>query len=219
MYRQSLRFLWIQARWVMLSVAVICFSAPLLTVYLGTSPRANGGEVAAWLLGAERVGNALPVLAFVVGMIMGIMVWTADRTGNHVYALSLPLRRARFIGLRFAAGATLLAVPAAAMGLGTLLATMSVSLPVGIHAYPVALTARFAMATLLSFALFFAFAIATRRVALTLLAVAAASLLVDVVSGMLLEHSFNVSLRAAEILVTWPGPLAILTGRWALFDV
>ena len=75
MYKQALRSLWIQSRWLVLSLAVISFALPLLSVYVGPGAGSSGGQVASWLLGSERVGLLLPFFAFFSGMMMGITVW------------------------------------------------------------------------------------------------------------------------------------------------
>jgi len=99
-------------------------------------------------------------------------------------------------------------------------ATLAVSLPDGVHAYPVQLTVRFAMASIVCFAIFFAISIATRRAALATLGVICGVLLADLVIGSLnIKDAASVTTTVFYLLTTWPGPLSILVGRWALFDV
>ena len=148
-----------------------------------------------------------------------ITAWAPDHLGRHVYALSLPVPRWQFVLLRYAAGGTLLALPVAALGLGAVTASLAVNLPPGIHAYPVALTVRFALAALLCFSMFFSIAIATKRAVLLVLGAIGAVLLGDLLYGTLTQGRFSLTLMLFEGLTTWPGPLAILLGRWALFDV
>ncbi len=221
MYRQVLIAQWIAARQTLLVFVVLAFAAPLTAVYFGTSGvGADMGQVRGWLSGAEKVGVLLPILALFIGVFFGIAAWAPDHLGKHVYALSLPLPRWQFVLLRFGAGATLLAAPVAALGLGAALATLAVTLPSGIHAYPMHLTVRFALASLLCFSMFFSIAIATRRAVLSVLGVIGGVLLADLVYITFTGGSGS-SITAAlfEGLTTWPGPLAILMGRWALFDV
>jgi hypothetical protein len=220
MYRQVLLAQWIASRQAVLTFVVLAFAAPLMAVYFGTSGAdADLAQVRGWLTGAERVGVALPLIALFLGVLVGMAAWAPDHLGGHVYALTLPLPRWQFVLLRFAAGVTLLAAPILALGLGSLLATLAVTLPAGIHAYPLPLTVRFALASLLCFAIFFSAAIATKRGVLTVLSVIAGVLLADLLHGMLSDSSFSVTGWLFTSLTTWPGPLAILMGRWALFDV
>ena len=220
MYRQVLNAQWIAARQTLMVFVVLAFAAPLTAVYFGTSGvGADMGQVRGWLAGAEKVGVLLPILALFIGVFFGIAAWAPDHLGKHVYALSLPLPRWQFVLLRFGAGATLLAAPVAALGLGAALATLAVSLPSGIHAYPVLLTVRFAVATLLCFSIFFAVAIATKRAVLLVLTALGSILLGDLLFNTLSSSGFSVTALLFNGLTTWPGPLAILMGRWALFDV
>jgi hypothetical protein len=44
------------------------------------------------------------------------------------------------------------------------------------------------------------------------------AVLVDIVL-LTLAADFSITAEVFALLTNWPGPLAILTGRWALFDV
>jgi len=202
-------------------LAVLAFALPLLTVTYGANlENAPTGQVAQWLFAAQRIGLLIPGLALLVGLLLGIGAWAPDHLGKHVYALSLPVPRSMYVMLRFAAGATLLAAPVVALGIGATIATVSVSLPSGLHAYPVQLTVRFALAALVCYAIFFAISIATKRAALAVLGVICGVVLADIlISSLNLEAGVSVAGWVFTVLTTWPGPLAILMGRWALFDV
>jgi hypothetical protein len=221
MYRQVLKAQWLAARLPVVLVAVLAFALPLLTVTFGGNVAdAPVERVGQWLLAAQQIGVLFPGLALLAGLLLGIAAWAPDHAAKHVYALALPVPRGMFVLLRFVAGATLLAVPVLALGLGTLLATLSVTLPDGVHAYPMQLTVRFAMASLVCYAIFFAIAIATKRAALATLGVICGILLADLVIGSLnIKDAVSVTSTVFYLLTTWPGPLSILMGRWALFDV
>ncbi len=221
MYRQVLKAQWLAARLPVVLLGLLGFALPLLTVtYGGSLANAPVERVGQWLLAAQQVGVLIPGLALLTGLLLGIAAWAPDHAGKHVYALSLPVPRSMFVLLRFAAGATLLAVPVVALGAGALVATLSVSLPDGVHAYPMQLTVRFAMASIVCFAIFFAISIATRRAALATLGVICGVLLADLVIGSLnIKDAASVTTSVFYLLTTWPGPLSILMGRWALFDV
>jgi hypothetical protein len=220
-YRQVLKAQWMSARLPVVIVAVLGFVLPLLTVtYGGGLENAPTERVAQWLFAAEKIGVLIPGLALLVGLLLGISVWAPDHLGKHVYALSLPLPRPMYVLLKFAAGASLVAVPVSAFGTGALVAALSVRLPNGIHAYPVQLTVRFALACLVCYAIFFAISIATKRAALAVLGVICGVLLADVlVLSLDFKNAVSVTGWVFDLVTTWPGPLAILMGRWALFDV
>ncbi|HXJ81163.1 MAG TPA: hypothetical protein VMS64_21095 [Candidatus Methylomirabilis sp.] len=221
MFKQVLKAQWLASRLPVVLLAVLAFALPLLTVtYGGSLENAPTERVSQWLFAAQRIGLLIPGLALLVGLLLGIGVWAPDHSAKHVYALSLPLPRAMYVLLKFGAGAALLAVPVVALGIGSLIAVTSVSLPSGIHAYPLQLTVRFALASLVCYAIFFAISISTRRAALAVLGVICGVLLADViVSSLDLQSGMSVTGWLFIVLTTWPGPLAILMGRWALFDV
>lgn len=219
MYRQVLHSLWSGLRLPVVLLALVAFTLPLLTVtYGGGLSGAPTGRVAEWLYAAQQIGVLIPGLALVVGLLLGLGAWMHDHAGKHVYALTLPVSRGRYVWLRFAAGATLLLAPVLALGAGALIATLSVRLPSGVHAYPVALTGRFLMASLVCYGIFFAIAISTRRAAVAVLGVICGVLFADLLLSAVGVGAVVTS-TVFMWLTNWPGPLAILIGRWALFDV
>ena len=219
MFRQIFRVQWLALRLPVVLLAVLAFALPLLTVtYGGGLEGGPAGRTAQWLFEAQQIGQLIPLLAMLAGILLGIGAWASDHAGKHVYALSLPVTRARYVWLRFCAGAALLLIVVAALSIGALLAVVSVRLPSGVHAFPIALTARFMVATLVCYAIFFAIAISTRRAALAVLGVIGGLLLADVLLSAM-GGSATVTPTLFMWLTNWPGPLAILMGRWALFDV
>jgi hypothetical protein len=120
--------------------------------------------------------------------------------------------------LRFGSGVTVLAGPILAVLVGALLATTMASLPVGLQGYPLALALRFAMAVLVAYAVFFAVSAGTARTAGVILGVIGAVIVVQIVASVA-----NVELdllgKLQVVILNWPGPLAVFTGRWMLVDV
>lgn len=221
MYRQVLKAQWLGARLPVMLLAVLGFALPLLTVTsAGGLANAPVERVGQWLFAAQQVGVLIPGLALLAGLLLGIGAWAPDHLGKHVYALALPVPRSMFVLLRFAAGATLLAIPVVTLAAGAIVATLSVSLPDGVHAYPLQLAARFAMGSLVCYAIFFAISIATKRAALATLGVICGVFLADaVVASLSIKDASSITGMVFNVLTTWPGPLSILMGRWALFDV
>jgi hypothetical protein len=219
MYAQMLKAQWRSMGVIVVVLAVVAFGVPLMTVLYGGSLRQSSSyAVANWLAAATAVGYAMPVIALLIGVLLGMAVWSEDHLGGHVYALSLPLPRWRYVLLRFGVGLTLLAAPALALTVGTTIAAAAVDLPDGLHAYPLSLALRFTVALVVCYALFFALSTATRRVALALLGGVGGIALADVLLAALGKVPVVVAF-IFQLLTTWPGPLAILMGRWALFDV
>lgn len=209
---------WLWARLALVVLAVVGFGIPLASVFYGADlDGAAVSRVGEWLVAADRVAGVLPYFALLAGVLVGVLAWTPDIAGKHVYALVLPVSRAYFVTLRFAAGALLTLIPAAAFFVGAAIASLVVSLPPGVHAHPVEVAARFWLATLTVYAIIFAVSSTSRRGQIAIIGVIGGAVLVDLLL-LTLSANFSVTAEAFAFLTNWPGPLAILTGRWALFD-
>lgn len=210
-----------QLRWSRLAVAVTAiaaFALPLLTIQ-GTGMV----DPAAWqvtdMLDHIRGWSAVyPILAAAVGLVFATTAWSADHRTNHVYALSLPLPRWHLVLLRFAAGASLLAIPVFALWIGSLVASTAAVIPQGLHAYPNTLALRFLLSSLVAYAVFFAISAGTTRTAGYVLAIIAGLLLVQFVLAAG-ETDVDVVSPVADRLVSLGGPFEVFTGRWMLIDV
>jgi hypothetical protein len=218
-FKQVLFAQWLTSRLALAVLSVLAFALPLISVFYGsdiaTTGRAALGE---WLIVTDRVAQVLPFFAVLVGALLGILAWSPDLAGRHVYALSLPVPRAVFVSLRFGAGTVLALIPSAALAAGAAIASMAVRLPPGVRAYPVEISVRFTLATLTVYAIIFALASASRRGQLAIIGAICAAILLDL-ALLAFGASFSVTAATLNAMITWPGPLSILVGRWALFDV
>jgi hypothetical protein len=218
-FKQVLVAQWQTSKLAVGLLTLLSFCIPLLAVLYGGDLAGAGRErVGDWLIAADRVAQFPPFIALLVGLLLGTLAWSADLAGRHVYALSLPLPRGLYVSMRFGAGALFATIPGAAMGLSSGIATLAVSLPPGIHAYPVEMALRFWLASLTVFAIIFAIAGGTRRGQVITISVIGAAITLDVVF-LLFGVDYSVTAEALLLLTNWPGPLSLLTGRWALFDV
>lgn len=218
MFPMLFRLMWMRTRGGLAIAAVVGFAVPLVMIAGGGGLAVEGAPVDLWLRQAELVGQILPVATVFLGVYVGIMAWADDHAGQHVYALSLPVRREVLAIHRFASGSILLLLPAASLLLGSLIATAAIDLPGGVRAYPIALVGRFVLAAFTCYAIFFAVSIATRRAVFFVLATIGAVLLGELLL-LLAGSSFDLVKTVVTGLTTWPGPFEVLTGRWALFDV
>jgi len=213
--------LWGQWKWSRLAIvlgSVAAFTLPILSLR-GTASPDRIPLPPAELLGRVGAWGALyPILAATLGVLVAMAAWAPDHRGRHVHALSLPIPRWRYAFYRFGAGVVLLCAPLTALLVGTLLASATVALPAGIHAYPVALTIRFALALLIAFAVIFAVSGGTARTAGIILSFIAALILVQVVASAA-NIELDLVTRLQTIFVGWAGPFAVFTGRWMLLDV
>lgn len=216
MFRTMLYVQWRWSRFITLLGAVAGFGVPVLSVRLGLDaavPQPLG------VLDAMRAWSVVyPVLAAALALLMTTAAWGPDQRGRHVYALSLPLPRWRYALLKLGAGAALLAIPAAAVWAGALMATWAASIPAGLQGYPTALALRFALATLVAYGVFFAISSGTARTAGVILAVLGGLVATEILAG-----AAGVDVGVLDALNAYvlhgPGPFAVFSGRWMLIDV
>lgn len=222
----ALQMLWMHWRTVrfgLLPLALAAFGLPLLVVQqVGVSEPVQG---AAYVLSAAEAFLPLfPGLAATVGFTLALTAWSWDHKLGHVYALSLPISRARYALLKFGAGAVLVLVPVACFVLGGLIATAAIQLPDGLRAQPLELGARFLFASLLLYSLAFAMAAGTMRATIAVLCVAIGTPVLWTVGLELLGSSHPLVQRlplvseAFEQLVVGFGPFRVLMGNWMLID-
>jgi len=218
MFRVMLYSQWKWTRLIVALGSIAAFALPLVSVQGAARADSNPLQAGELLQAVQSWGTLYPVLAAALGLLVAIATWAPDHRGRHVHAMSLPLARWRYVLLRFGAGATLLAAPVIAVSAGALLATWSATIPAGLQGYPVALATRFALAVLVAYAVFFAVSAGTARTAGIILGLIGGVILVQIIAGVA-----NVDLdllgRLQVVVLNWPGPLAIFTGRWMLIDV
>lgn len=227
MTKQLLFAHWKASRWLLLPFVLLGFGLPLL-VYrfaelLATEEGINRG--AAMIEGARVWGPLFPLLAFSAGAALALAGWNWDHRANHVYALSLPIQRSRYVLQKLAVGALLVVIPALAVWLGSFLSVALNELPEGVRAYPVSFGARFLVAALLAYALTFAMASGTIRTTVIIVS----ALLIVLVFGSILVSYLRVVLdqpnlaTPVDLLISalgyWPGPFSVFGGNWNLIDV
>ena len=88
---------------------------------------------------------------------------------------------------------------------------------VELNVYPHSLAARFLLASLLAFAVFFAVASGTARTAGAILLVVVGVGLLELFSG-LFGLGIDVIGPVLDSMREWPGPLEVFGGRWVLID-
>ncbi len=217
MFRAILATQWKWSRGMLLASTCLAFALPLLS--MRAADRALAESDARLLLGAvQSFGMFYALCAALIGLLVAATAWTSDHSGRHVYALSLPVERWRYVAMRFGAGATTLGAPLLALTLGALVAIASVELPAGLHAHPFALALRFALAMLLAYAVFFAIASGTKRTAGILLAVLGAIILFEV-TGEIIGIRASPFLWFIERVMDGRGLFGVFNSRWMLIDV
>ncbi len=234
MYQPMLFVHWKQVRFALIPFLLAAFGLPLLVVQgLGGPDMSGATGAAAGPVMAYRVIASyafwtpfFPGLAAATGIFLALSAWNWDHQAKHVYALSLPVPRWQYALLKMGAGAAIAILPAVALWGGALLASASVTLPSGLHAYPTALALRFLAAILLAYAAFFAAAAGTVRTTLWIVSAALAfvlfgNLVPQILTALGFESFARVDLVGAvgEALARMPGPFEVFTGKWMLIDV
>lgn len=218
MFNALLKVQWKWTRLWVLFAAVAGFTIPLVsvrTLMLTTGYRSTAGDVVNIM---QAMGVLYAVLAGGVGLAVAFLAWNADQKGRHIYALSLPVSRARYALMRFGSGSLFLLVPAAAVLLGCLIAIALAEMPAGMHAYPLSLTLRFMLSSFVAFAIFFAVAASSQKASATLLGVIAAFIVLSIIIGAMGVKTDIIG-KTMSFIFEEPGVLSIFTGRWMLIDV
>jgi len=227
MYQPMLFLHWKQIKVALIPLIMAAFGLPLLSVQGlgGTDPALQSVAAYSYLMYIQTWLPAFPLLAGAIGITLALSSWNWDHQLHHVYALSLPIPRWRYATLKMGAGLVLALLPAAGFWAGAHLAAASVTLPVGLNAYPDALALRFTLAVLVSYAAFFALAAGTVRTTMILVTGLIALLLVGGSLTTYLADNFDVfrDTNMVQVLVealsSRHGPLEVFSGSWMLFDV
>ena len=229
MYQPMLFLHWKQIKVALIPFVIAAFGLPLVAV------QGLGGSIEMTTAAAEAYRSvaaygiwmpAYPLLAGGIGITLALSAWNWDHQLNHVYALSLPISRWRYAALKMGAGAILALVPAAAFFAGAITATASVSIPVGLNAYPAALSVRFLLCILLAYAAFFALAAGTVKTTLGVVGAITGVFVVAVIldpflqeSGVRLFQHLNLADWIVQQAAGRLGPFNVFTGSWMLIDV
>jgi len=214
MFRAILLTQWKWTRTTALLATVAAFSIPLASLQSArdtSTPLEFISRMQGW-------GIAYALLAAAIGLLVSLAAWNSDHQGRHVYALSLPVSRQRYVLLRYGAGAVFLGPAVAAILIGSLAVIATGAIPDGLHAFPIALTLRFAFAAIVSYSIFFAIAAGTTRTAAVILALIAAVLFVQFLVSAI-GAPIDVMGRVGDFLFGRAGVLSVFSGRWMLVDV
>lgn len=215
MFNAILKTQWNATRVMVLLTAILAFAVPLASLQdaLGAlSPQAFVETMQKW-------GGAYAVLAALTGLFVGMAAWRPDQTGRHVYALSLPISRARYVMFRFAAGGVFIAPSVVALLVGALLVTWSGAVPESLRGYPFALALRFAFAAAVAYSMFFAIAASTSRTAGLILAAMAGVVFGQYLVNVIGSTEYDILGPITNFIFLKPGILSVFSGRWMLVDV
>ncbi len=228
MLKAVLFLMWRWSRWVMLVVATITFALPIVTAATLGGLHLADVPVRDVINTFSSAGLILIPLAFLIGVTMGASAWSADQQLGMVYLLTHPIPRWYHVLLRFTAGAIIACVPVLGLFLGCLVVALFGSAPEFVHAYPIALTVRFAAATLVCYGLIFGTAGAFDKARADDPVATARALawigggVVFVIGAVFLDRSLLHGALERGLTAFAAGqwsPVAVFVGRWGLFDV
>jgi hypothetical protein len=216
MFRMALFTQWKWTRAVLLPLVLATFSIPLWSVQQFSHASLSRWHVASLLATMQAWGIGYMLLSMFTGLMIAAGAWSYDTSGRHVYALSLPLPRWHYVLLRYGAGAVLLLLPVVFLWIGSLVATASAVIPIGLHAYPTALTLRYLLASFIIYSVMFALVSVPKKISL-IVSIAIATV---IVASMIIQQLTGQPGNALfEWVIQWPGFLEVYFGRWMLIDV
>ena len=228
MYQPMLFLHWKQAKLALIPFVVASFGLPLLTVQgLGVVSGMDATSLEAYRAVTEsQLWLAFfPALAGAIGVTLALTSWNWDHQLRHVYALSLPVTRLEYTMLKMGAGVALAMIPAFALWIGAEVASASLALPAGLHAYPNQLALRFFLAIMISYSLLFAMAAGTVKTTVWIVSSVLLFIIVGLVANQYLatHYEFFARTNLVEVVYEWlmraPGPFEVFTGNWTLIDV
>jgi hypothetical protein len=220
MFNALMKVQWKWTRASVLLATILGFAIPVSAVRFFDPSRYSGGRPTPGTVvrAMQEAGVLYAFLAGAIGLTVAFISWNADHKGRHIYALSLPVSRARYALMKFGAGSAFLLLPAAGVLLGCLIAAAIIEIPPGMHAYPVQVAIRFLLSMFVAYAIFFAIAASSQRAAATVLGVIAGFLVLAVMINAM-GVNYDILGNTARLIFAEPGILSIFTGRWMLVDV
>ena len=217
MFRAILTLQWQWLRIPLALLSLVAVAIPILGV--GATSSRGAPSVDSLLTAANLAGILLAGVALLAGAIVGDVLWRQDARQGHSYALSLPIRRERFLQYRAIGGAMLLLAPAAAMLVGIAAIAIGTELPPGVHTYAWETAVRAWVAMLLTLALTLGLRHGLGARGRRVLLVAGIALTVTV----WLEPEVNIDRPVGKALTTvFSGkysPFAVVFSPWPVVDL
>ncbi|HEY2851077.1 MAG TPA: hypothetical protein VGI97_14450 [Gemmatimonadaceae bacterium] len=217
MFAQILYTQWKWARTELFLYVLGAFLVPTIIIRTGFS-YVDTYEIRSVLGVGTFAGVFLAALALLSAFGLAWRPYILDAGLKHVGPLSLPISWGEFVRMRFLAGVMLLAIPAAAVWLGGVLAAASVTIPPTLHAYPGGLAVRFYLASLVAYGAAFALQYVAGKNAVRLAVIVLVVIALAEIAAQMIGLS-SILATAWNLLTNWPGPFAVFAARWMLIDV
>ena len=217
MFRAVLLTHWRWSRWGLYVLVAAILSIPV--VLLGVLGTRDLTLLPVWeVLGpTSGAGVAYLIIALFTGLWLAASAWNVDTAQDAVYALTRPVPRWYFVLLRLGSGAALSLVPIVGVLAGALLVALATTRPPEMRVFPVALTAKFAVATWLAYGFCFGGFTGFRPRT----AARNAWPLVVILAAVLLDSATGA--HVTSVIGSWLSgpwsPIGAFFGRWNLLDV
>ncbi len=220
MFRAILYTQWKWTRPVIVLAALVAGYIPVTALRVSPYKDASTYHIPSLYNSIAGASAGYQLLALGLAVIVAISTWQADISRQHVYALSLPLPRWKFVLLRFGAGASLLGIVAVCVSLFGGIAAALAPLPPMLHAYPIGLGVRFWLGALIPFSLIFALLSSTpKRVRVIVVAFVTLVVVDWLLSAFKLTDDPVITKWLIDALYSSHGPLTAFLSKWMLVDV
>jgi hypothetical protein len=218
MFRQVLFAQWKWSREILAFFIVAGFVIPLIVPWL-ILPRTGVPSARELVAIGQAIGGTTLSLVVLAGLLLALQSHGVDERAGHIYSLTLPVTRTRFLTTRTISAFILLVVPSLAIWLGGALVAGQLEIPPTLRSYAGALALRALLASWLIYAGVTAVRYsAGRRAKAVILALLVAFVVLGVLSATNAPTRSLISGLARFFLVN-PGPFGVFVGRWTLIDV
>lgn len=218
MFAQMLFVQWKWSRDLLAFFAVACFASPLIIFWI-FMPEWGVPAAQELVIAGQVIGWFCLFFALFAGGVIAQQGYGMDDRAGHVYALTLPVTRSRFLVTRSTSAFVLLAIPALAIWIGGTIAAAQVEIPPSLRTYAGSLALRAVLASWLTHACVLALRQRMgQRLKLAVLVLTGVLIAFAALLGVAPELR-SVLTRVVHFLNTHPGPFGVIFGRWTLFDV
>lgn len=218
MFAQTLFVQWKWNRDFLACFTIVAFVVPIVVLWIALPHLALASSRELVTTGGV-VGVTVAGIAVVAGLTIAWHGYGVDDRLGHIYALSLPVTRARSLAMRAATAAVLLVLPAIAVWIGATLALSQATLPSSLQSYAGSLALRAMLASWLAHSCMFALRYAAGRRARGILGLLAAVTILLALLAVIAPATRDAIARVGDFLISTPGPFGVVFGRWTLIDV
>lgn len=218
MFAQTLFVQWKWNRDFLAFYTIVATAGPLLILWIAL-PQLGLTSARELVAVGSAVGAASAIIAVLAGLTLAWQGYGIDDRGGHIYALSLPVTRARLLGMRAASASLLLLLPAVGVWAGATLAATQANLPPTLESYAGSLAVRAMLASWLAHSCMFALRYGAGRRAKALGATLAIGGSLFALLALLSPGVRELMSVVADALISNPGPFGVVFGRWTMIDV